>query len=142
MLEFKKVSTHYGKIQALHGISLNIQKGEIVTLIGANGAGKTTLLSTLCGDPRASEGQVIYRGVDITQLPTSKIMREDIALVPEGRRVFSRMTVEENLAMGDFSLIAKSIKNVLNEYIRYFQGSMNVETNARGRCQVGNKCLP
>ncbi|WP_272660076.1 ATP-binding cassette domain-containing protein, partial [Providencia sp. PROV112] len=102
MLEFKKVSTHYGKIQALHQISLNIQKGEIVTLIGANGAGKTTLLSTLCGDPRASEGQVIYRGVDITQLPTSKIMREDIALVPEGRRVFSRMTVEENLAMGGF----------------------------------------
>lgn len=102
MLEFKKVSTHYGKIQALHEISLNIQKGEIVTLIGANGAGKTTLLSTLCGDPRASEGQVIYRGVDITQLPTSKIMREDIALVPEGRRVFSRMTVEENLAMGGF----------------------------------------
>lgn len=102
MLEFKQVSTHYGKIQALHEISLNIQKGEIVTLIGANGAGKTTLLSTLCGDPRASEGQVIYRGVDITQLPTSKIMREDIALVPEGRRVFSRMTVEENLAMGGF----------------------------------------
>lgn len=102
MLEFKKVSTHYGKIQALHQISLNIQKGEIVTLIGANGAGKTTLLSTLCGDPRASEGQVIYRGVDITKLPTSKIMREDIALVPEGRRVFSRMTVEENLAMGGF----------------------------------------
>ncbi|EMG6525566.1 MULTISPECIES: high-affinity branched-chain amino acid ABC transporter ATP-binding protein LivF, partial [Providencia] len=102
MLEFKKVSTHYGKIQALHEISLNIQKGEIVTLIGANGAGKTTLLSTLCCDPRASEGQVIYRGVDITQLPTSKIMREDIALVPEGRRVFSRMTVEENLAMGGF----------------------------------------
>ncbi len=74
-----------------------------MTLIGANGAGKTTLLSTLCGDPRASEGQVIYRGVDITQLPTSKIMREDIALVPEGRRVFSRMTVEENLAMGAFA---------------------------------------
>lgn len=102
MLEFKKVSTHYGKIQALHEISLNIQKGEIVTLIGANGAGKTTLLSTLCGDPRASEGQVVYRGVDITQLPTAKIMREDIALVPEGRRVFSRMTVDENLAMGGF----------------------------------------
>lgn len=102
MLEFNKVSTHYGKIQALHEVSMNIQKGEIVTLIGANGAGKTTLLSTLCGDPRASEGQVIYRGVDITQLPTAKIMREDIALVPEGRRVFSRMTVEENLAMGGF----------------------------------------
>ena len=102
MLEFKQVSAHYGKIQALHQVSLNIQKGEIVTLIGANGAGKTTLLSTLCGDPRASEGQILYRDVDITQLPTAKIMREDIALVPEGRRVFSRMTVEENLAMGGF----------------------------------------
>ncbi|MEY0231257.1 high-affinity branched-chain amino acid ABC transporter ATP-binding protein LivF [Providencia manganoxydans] len=102
MLEFKQVSAHYGKIQALHQVSLNIQKGEIVTLIGANGAGKTTLLSTLCGDPRASEGQILYRNVDITQLPTAKIMREDIAIVPEGRRVFSRMTVEENLAMGGF----------------------------------------
>lgn len=102
MLEFKQVSAHYGKIQALHQVSLNIQKGEIVTLIGANGAGKTTLLSTLCGDPRASEGHVLYRDVDITQLSTAKIMREDIAIVPEGRRVFSRMTVEENLAMGGF----------------------------------------
>ncbi|MBC5791830.1 high-affinity branched-chain amino acid ABC transporter ATP-binding protein LivF [Providencia sp. JUb39] len=102
MLEFKQVSTHYGKIQALHDVSLNIQKGEIVTLIGANGAGKTTLLSTLCGDPRASSGQVLYHGADITQLPTPQIMRKDIALVPEGRRVFSRMTVEENLAMGGF----------------------------------------
>lgn len=111
MLEFKQVSAHYGKIQALHQVSLNIQKGEIVTLIGANGAGKTTLLSTLCGDPRASEGQILYRDVDITQLPTAKIMREDIALVPEGRRVFSRMTVEENLAMGGFLLIANNIKS-------------------------------
>ncbi len=141
MLEFKKVSTHYGKIQALHQISLNIQKGEIVTLIGANGAGKTTLLSTLCGDPRASEGQVIYRGVDITQLPTSKIMREDIALVPEGRRVFSRMTVEENLAMGGFLLIASSTKNVLSGFISYFQGCMSAEVNVQERCQVvSNKC--
>ncbi|MCW2257695.1 branched-chain amino acid transport system ATP-binding protein [Providencia alcalifaciens] len=102
MLEFNQVSAHYGKIQALHQVSLNIQKGEIVTLIGANGAGKTTLLSTLCGDPRASEGKILYHDVDITQLPTAKIMREDIAIVPEGRRVFSRMTVEENLAMGGF----------------------------------------
>ncbi len=102
MLEFNQVSAHYGKIQALHQVSLNIQKGEIVTLIGANGAGKTTLLSTLCGEPRASEGSICYRGKEITQLPTAKIMREAIAIVPEGRRVFSRMTVEENLAMGGF----------------------------------------
>ncbi|WP_445497796.1 high-affinity branched-chain amino acid ABC transporter ATP-binding protein LivF [Photorhabdus sp. SF281] len=102
MLEFKQVSAHYGEIQALHQVSLNIQRGEIVTLIGANGAGKTTLLNTLCNEPRATEGAIIFRGKDITQWPTARIMREAIAIVPEGRRVFARMTVEENLAMGGF----------------------------------------
>ncbi|MDC9622300.1 high-affinity branched-chain amino acid ABC transporter ATP-binding protein LivF [Xenorhabdus sp. XENO-7] len=102
MLEFNQVSAHYGKIQALHQVSLNIQQGEIVTLIGTNGAGKTTLLSTLCGDPRATEGGIIFRGNEITQWQTARIMREAIAIVPEGRRVFARMTVEENLAMGGF----------------------------------------
>ncbi len=102
MLEFKQVSAHYGEIQALHQVSLNIQQGEIVTLIGANGAGKTTLLNTLCSEPRATEGAIIFRGKDITQWPTARIMREAIAIVPEGRRVFARMTVEENLAMGGF----------------------------------------
>ncbi|MDE9535123.1 high-affinity branched-chain amino acid ABC transporter ATP-binding protein LivF [Xenorhabdus bovienii] len=102
MLEFNQVSAHYGKIQALHQVSLNIQQGEIVTLIGANGAGKTTLLSTLCGEPRATEGRIIFRGNEITQWQTARIMREAIAIVPEGRRVFARMSVEENLAMGGF----------------------------------------
>ncbi|EFE96747.1 high-affinity branched-chain amino acid ABC transporter ATP-binding protein LivF [Serratia odorifera] len=102
MLSFNQVSAHYGKIQALHQVSLNIQQGEIVTLIGANGAGKTTLLGTLCGEPRASEGSVTLLDRDITQWQTSRIMREAVAIVPEGRRVFSRMTVEENLAMGGF----------------------------------------
>lgn len=102
MLSFNQVSAHYGKIQALHEVSLHIEQGEIVTLIGANGAGKTTLLGTLCGDPRASAGSIIYDGKDITQWQTAQIMREAIAIVPEGRRVFSRMTVEENLAMGGF----------------------------------------
>ncbi|MCC4108842.1 high-affinity branched-chain amino acid ABC transporter ATP-binding protein LivF [Serratia ureilytica] len=102
MLSFNQVSAHYGKIQALHQVSLTISQGEIVTLIGANGAGKTTLLGTLCGDPRASEGSIVFQGQDITQWQTSRIMREAVAIVPEGRRVFSRMTVEENLAMGGF----------------------------------------
>lgn len=102
MLTFEKVSAHYGKIQALHDVSLHINQGEIVTLIGANGAGKTTLLGTLCGDPRASSGRVVFDGKDITDWQTAKIMREAVAIVPEGRRVFSRMTVEENLAMGGF----------------------------------------
>ena len=100
MLTFDNVSAHYGKIQALHNVSLHIKQGEIVTLIGANGAGKTTLLGTLCGDPRASSGRIVFDGKDITDWQTAKIMREAVAIVPEGRRVFSRMTVEEMLAIG------------------------------------------
>ncbi|MCW6569006.1 high-affinity branched-chain amino acid ABC transporter ATP-binding protein LivF [Yersinia ruckeri] len=102
MLLLNQVSAHYGKIQALHQVSLHIQQGEIVTLIGANGAGKTTLLGTLCGEPRATEGSIHFLDQEITDWQTARIMREAIAIVPEGRRVFSRMTVEENLAMGGF----------------------------------------
>lgn len=102
MLTLNNVSAHYGKIQALHNVSLHISQGEIVTLIGANGAGKTTLLGTLCGEPRASQGTITFDGKEITDWQTARIMREAIAIVPEGRRVFARMTVEENLAMGGF----------------------------------------
>jgi len=102
ILTLQNVSAHYGPIQALHNINLHINQGEIVTLIGANGAGKTTLLGTLCGEPRATSGTITFDGKTITDWQTAKIMREAIAIVPEGRRVFSRMTVEENLAMGGF----------------------------------------
>ncbi len=102
MLELHNVCAHYGKIQALHNINMQIGQGEIVSLIGANGAGKTTLLGAICGDPQASSGQIILNGHDITRLPTAQIMRKEVAIVPEGRRVFSRLTVEENLAMGGF----------------------------------------
>ncbi|KAF1041577.1 MAG: High-affinity branched-chain amino acid transport ATP-binding protein LivF [Herbaspirillum frisingense] len=102
MLQFDKVHTQYGAIEALHGVSLNVEKGEIVTLIGANGAGKTTLLMTLCGRPRASSGRVLFEGRDITQLPTHDIMRKGLAISPEGRRVFPSLTVLENLKMGAF----------------------------------------
>ena len=102
MLYMKNVSTHYGKIQALHEVNLEVQRGEIVTLIGANGAGKTTLLMTLCGDPRATTGSIRYEGEELTGLTTAQIMRKDIAIVPEGRRVFSRLTVEENLLTGAY----------------------------------------
>ena len=102
MLYMKNVSTHYGKIQALHDVNLEVRRGEIVTLIGANGAGKTTLLMTVCGNPQASAGRVILEGRDITNEATSNIMRSGIAIVPEGRRVFSGLTVEENLHMGGF----------------------------------------
>ncbi len=102
ILRFNNVSSFYGKIQALHGVSLEVHKGEIVTLIGANGAGKSTTLMTLCGEPRAASGSIHFEGVDITGLSTPLIMRHGIAVAPEGRRVFARLTVEENLAMGAF----------------------------------------
>ncbi|GBD41665.1 High-affinity branched-chain amino acid transport ATP-binding protein LivF [bacterium HR39] len=100
MLEVRDVHTHYGHIEALKGVSLDVRRGEIVTIIGANGAGKTTLLMTICGDPRASSGRIVFDGEDITDLPTWDIVRRGIAHAPEGRRIFPRMTVLENLRMG------------------------------------------
>lgn len=102
ILTLQGVNAHYGPIQVLYDINLHIIQGEIATLIGANGAGKTTLLGTLCGEPRATSGSIMFDGKAITDWQTARIMREAIAIVPEGRRIFSRMTVEENLAMGGF----------------------------------------
>ena len=119
MLSFDKVSAHYGKIQALHEVSLHINQGEIVTLIGANGAGKTTLLGTLCGDPRATSGRIVFDDKDITDWQTAKIMREAVAIVPEGRRVFSRMTVEENLEMGAFTDPGDMARTMADVYERF-----------------------
>jgi branched-chain amino acid transport system ATP-binding protein len=100
MLTISGVHTFYGNIEALRGVDINVEAGEIVTLIGANGAGKSTLLMTICGSPRARTGRVLFEGQDITQLPTYEIMRRGIAHAPEGRRIFPRMTVLENLMMG------------------------------------------
>ena len=100
MLEISGVHTFYGRIEALKGVDVTVPKGEIVTLIGANGAGKSTLLMTICGRPRASSGKILYEGQDITHMETFNIVRQGIAQSPEGRRIFSRMTVLENLQMG------------------------------------------
>jgi branched-chain amino acid transport system ATP-binding protein len=100
MLQLSGVHVHYGHIHALRGIDLSVQIGEVVTLIGANGAGKSTLLMSLFGQPRVSSGRIVFDGEDITRLPTHVIARRDISLVPEGRRIFPRMTVMENLLMG------------------------------------------
>jgi branched-chain amino acid transport system ATP-binding protein len=100
LLSIRDVETFYGKIQALKGVSLEIFPGEIVTLIGSNGAGKTTLMMTICGTPRARSGLITFAGRDITNLPTHEIMHLSIAQSPEGRRIFPRMTVYENLQMG------------------------------------------
>ena len=100
LLSLSGVSAYYGAIQALRDVDLTVEDGEIVTLIGANGAGKSTLMMTICGNPQARTGRIIYDGQDITGLPTHAIMRRRIAQSPEGRRIFGRMTVYENLLMG------------------------------------------
>jgi branched-chain amino acid transport system ATP-binding protein len=100
LLTIRGVKTYYGNIIALKGVDVDVQQGEIVTLIGANGAGKSTLMMTICGNPRAREGTIVYDGQDITRLPTHEIARLRIAQSPEGRRIFPRMTVLENLQMG------------------------------------------
>lgn len=102
MLAVEKLSTHYGAICAVNEVTLHVNQGEIVSLIGSNGAGKTSLLMTICGTPRASGGKVMFEGQEITQLPTHEIMRKGIAISPEGRRVFPQLTVVENLKMGGF----------------------------------------
>ena len=100
MLTISTVHTFYGAIEALRGVDLHVEEGEVVTLIGANGAGKSTLLMTICGQPQARQGKIVFNGTDITKLPTFEIIRSGIAHSPEGRRIFPRMTVLENLKMG------------------------------------------
>jgi branched-chain amino acid transport system ATP-binding protein len=100
LLAIRGVTTFYGKIQALRGIDLDVNDGEIVALIGANGAGKSTLMMTICGNPAARDGSIVYDGRNITRLSTHEIARLRVAQSPEGRRIFPRMTVLENLQMG------------------------------------------
>ncbi|MGQ3210810.1 ABC transporter ATP-binding protein [Shinella sp.] len=100
LLSVQGVETYYGNIRALAGVDVEVKKGEIVSLIGANGAGKSTLMMTICGSPQARTGMVTFDGEDITRLPTHLIARRRIAQSPEGRRIFPRMTVYENLQMG------------------------------------------
>ncbi len=122
MLEIDNLTTHYGPIQALDAISLEVNQGEIVTLVGSNGAGKTTLLMSICGDPVPTSGRIRFEGEEIQGWPTSRIMRSGLSVVPEGRRIFTGMTVEENLAMGGYYRnkreIAESIEHVLTLFPR------------------------
>jgi branched-chain amino acid transport system ATP-binding protein len=100
LLTLTGVQAHYGHIAALKGVDVTVARGEIVALIGANGAGKSMLLMTICGRPRASSGRIVFDGADITQLPTFDIVSRGIVQAPEGRRIFPRMTVLENLQVG------------------------------------------
>src|SRR6201996_4846385 len=100
LLELSDVHTHYGTIEALKGVSLEVNEGEVVTMIGSNGAGKTTTLRSISGLTPASAGKIVFAGEEITRVPAHEIVGRGIALAPEGRHCFARMTVRENLDLG------------------------------------------
>ena len=120
MLKVSGLHAFYGNIEALRGVAVDVEEGEIVTLIGANGAGKSTLLMTICGNPRAARGEVVFEGCDITRLATHDIVRLGIAQSPEGRRIFPFMSVLENLQMGasvsDASHFEEDLQRVFTLY--------------------------
>jgi branched-chain amino acid transport system ATP-binding protein len=107
MLSVQGLVAGYGRIEALHGVDMEVERGEIMSLIGANGAGKTTLLMTICGKPLPTAGRIMFDGEDITGLPMHQIIRLGLCHVPEGRHIFPRMTVLENLQMGGYAVDPK-----------------------------------
>jgi branched-chain amino acid transport system ATP-binding protein len=120
LLSVRGVHTFYGRVEALKGVDLDVEAGEIVTLIGANGAGKSTLMMSICGNPRARQGSIVFDGRDITHLPTHEIARLKLAQSPEGRRIFSRMTVLENLQMGATVVEASGFERDLDRVLTLF----------------------
>jgi branched-chain amino acid transport system ATP-binding protein len=120
MLKLEGISARYGAVEALRGVDMDVQQGEIVTLIGANGAGKTTLMMTICGQPHPAAGKVFFNGEDITNLSTDEIVRHGIALVPEGRRIFARLTVYENLQLGALVADEKHFKDDMERVFTLF----------------------
>ena len=120
LLSVRGVTAYYGRVRVLKGIDLDVNAGEIVALIGANGAGKSTLMMTVCGNPRARDGEIRFDGRDITRLPTHEIARLKLAQSPEGRRIFPRMTVLENLQMGATVAAAASFGDNLERVVALF----------------------
>ncbi len=140
MLKLDDIVTHYGNIQALKGISIEVKQGEIVTIIGANGAGKTTTLKTICGLISPTSGKVYFQNKDITGKATSDIVEAGIAMVPEGRRVFPRMTVLENLQLGAYlNKNRQEVKNYLEEVFTLFPILKNRKKQIAGTLSGGEQ---
>lgn len=132
MLEVKDLQVYYGMIQAIKGISFEVNQGEVIALIGANGAGKTTTLHTVTGLISLKSGQVLFEGKDITKTPAHKIVSMGMAHVPEGRRVFAELSVYENLRMGAYTRKDKAeIEETLKVSISVFRVCRNVKTRWR-----------
>jgi branched-chain amino acid transport system ATP-binding protein len=138
LLSVRGVKTFYGRVMALKGIDLEVNEGEIVTMIGANGAGKSTLMMTICGNPRAREGSIIFDGKDITHLPTHEIAHRKLAQAPEGRRIFSRMSVLENLQMGAIVADPAQFNQDLERVLTFFP-RLKERINQRGGTLSGGE---
>ena len=132
MLEVKDLEVYYGVIQAIKGVSFEVNEGEVIALIGANGAGKTTILHTVTGLLHPKHGSVIFEGQDITKVPAHKIVTMGMAHVPEGRRVFAELSVYENLKMP----IPEKIKTRLNRVLRMYINVSHVLRNVKNRWLV------
>ncbi len=139
MLRVDGVHTYYGRIEALRGVDIMVEEGEIVTLIGANGAGKSTLLMTICGSPQASRGQIAFEGRDITRMRTHEIIGLGIAQAPEGRRIFPRMTVLENLQMGATTAAAEYFQEDLERVFALFPILKERQTQRGGTLSGGEQ---
>ncbi len=140
LLEVKDLVVHYGKINALKSVSLSVEEGQIVTLIGANGAGKTTLLTTISGLMRASAGEILFEGRDISDERADHILEMGIAHVPEGRRVFSELTVDENLRAGAYVLKDRSrIQQLLERSYTVFPNLAEMKDREAGTLSGGEQ---
>ena len=140
MLEVNNIHTYYGNIHALKGITLTVDEGEIVTLIGANGAGKTTTLRTVSALLRPRQGEVLFEGEDISKIPAHQMIYKGVAMVPEGRGIFSRLTVSENLDMGAFSRNDKAgIKSDLERVFNLFPRLKERRTQVSGTLSGGEQ---
>ena len=120
LLSVQDLRVSYGKIEAVHGISFDVEEGEIVTLIGANGAGKSTILNTIAGLQRPDSGSILYRDVEIGPLDAHHIVKLGLALVPEGRRIFGNLTVYENLRLAGFQISPGEIERRIRRVYDYF----------------------
>jgi len=138
LLAVRGVKTFYGRVMALKGVDMDVNDGEIITLIGANGAGKSTLMMTICGNPRARSGSIVFDGRDITHLATHEIARLKLAQAPEGRRIFSRMTVLENLQMGATVADAREFNRDLDRVLVLFP-ILKQRLNQRGGTLSGGE---
>ncbi len=150
MIELQDLHVYYGGIHALKGISMNVNKGEIVTLIGANGSGKTTTLRTISGLEKSKSGNILFEGKDLKKFPASEIVKMGISHVPEGRRVFADMSVYENIEIGAFtrkdkSEIEKDIQNIYSLfpilYERKNQDASNLSGGEQQMLAIGRALL-